>query len=342
MPAVAGEVGKTCSRPLRRLRSARNGPGEPSAQKLIRCPEMTSLSIIVPATDAPATLPRCLAAIDRAGCADEVIVVDGPAHLSAAAARNAGAERARGDIVVFVDADVEVHADAFLRIRAAFETQPALTAVFGAYDDAPAADGVVSAFRNLLHYHVHHQAAGRAETFWSGLGAVRRTAFRAVGGFDEKRFPLPSVEDIDLGARLTAGGAHVVLDPTIQGTHLKRWTLRSMVVTDVFLRGAPWVALILRSGRGSTALNLGWRHRVTAGACAVGALALLTRRPVTAAAAVGIVTSLNHDLYALLARRRGVPEAVAGVALHMVHHLCGVVSVPLGVLSHLRDRGAGR
>lgn len=303
---------------------------------------MTSLSIVVPATDAPTTLPRCRAAIDRAGGAEEVIVVDGPAHLSASAARNAGAARATGDIVVFVDADVEVHVDAFQRIRAAFDTQPALTAVFGSYDDAPAADGVVSAFRNLLHHHVHHQAAGPAETFWSGLGAVRRAAFRAVGGFDEERFPLPSVEDIDLGARLTARGAQVVLDPSIQGTHLKWWTLRSMVITDVTLRGVPWVALMLRSRRGSTALNLGWRHRATAGACALGTLALLARRPATAAAAVGVVACLNHDLYALLARRRGVPEAAAGVALHVVHHLCGVVSVPLGVLSHLRDHQAVR
>lgn len=298
---------------------------------------MTSLSIVVPATDAPATLPRCLTAIDRAGVADEVVVVDGPARLSASAARNTGAERASGDVVVFVDADVEVHTDAFRRIRAAFDRHPTLTAVFGSYDDAPAADGVVSAFRNLLHHHVHHRAAGPAETFWSGLGAVRRDAFRAVGGFDEQRFPFPSVEDIDLGARLTANGARIVLDPAIQGTHLKRWTLRSMVVTDVTRRGAPWVALLLRTRRGSTALNLGWRHRVTAAASTIGAIGLLSRRPWTAVAAVGVVASLNHDFYALLARRRGVPDVAAGVALHVVHHLCGVASVPLGVLSHLRD-----
>ena len=303
---------------------------------------MTTLSVVVLATDAPATLPRCLAAIDRSGCADEVIVVDGPARLSASAARNAGADRATGDVVVFVDADVEVHADALQRIRAAFDTQGALTAVFGSYDDAPAADGVVSAFRNLLHHHVHQQAAGPAETFWSGLGAVRRGTFRTVGGFDEQRFPLPSVEDVDLGARLTAAGAQVLLDPAIQGTHLKRWTLRSMVVTDVTRRGVPWVALILRHRRGSTALNLGWRHRVTACACALAAGGLLTRRPWAAAVALGVVASLNRDLYALLARRRGWPEAAAGVALHMVHHLCGLAAVPLGVVSHVREQRAAR
>lgn len=299
---------------------------------------VTTLSVVVPATDAPSTLPRCLAALDRAGCADEVIVVRSPPRLSAAAARNAGAARARGDVVVFVDADVAVHPDALIRLRDAFTGRPDLAAVFGSYDDAPAVDSVVSAFRNLLHHHVHQRAPGPAGTFWSGLGAVRRDAFHAVGGFDAHRYPRPSIEDIDLGARLTARGARIELDPQVQGTHLKRWTLRSMVVTDVTLRGAPWVALLLRTGQSSTALNLGWRHRLTAAVCVCGVLAAVTRRPGPSAAALAALVALNQDLYALLARRRGWGEAAAGVGLHAVHHLCGVVAVPWGVAVHLAER----
>ena len=79
----------------------------------------------MPATDAPATLARCLAALARADDGpDEVIVVDEPSDLSAAAARNAGARRASGDVLVFVDSDVEVHRDAFTRIRAAYDDAP--------------------------------------------------------------------------------------------------------------------------------------------------------------------------------------------------------------------------
>jgi hypothetical protein len=306
---------------------------------------MTRLSVVVPATDSPPTLAACRAALDHAvaalettGGTAEVLVVDSPAFLPVCTARNTGARRAGGDVVVFVDADVEVHRDALVRVVAAF-ADPALTALFGSYDDAPSRGGPVAAFRNLLHHHVHQGAGGPAQTFWSGLGAVRREAFLAAGGFDEQRFAVPSVEDIDLGVRLGAREARIVLDPRIQGTHLKAWTLRSMVVTDFARRGVPWVALQLRHGRArSTALNLGWRHRVSALACVVGVLALLARRPPAAGAALAVLLGLNRDFYRLLARRRGFGEALLGVGLHAIHHLTAVASVPFGAASHLRDR----
>ena len=183
---------------------------------------MVTISVVVPATNCPATLDRCLAAI-RAGenAPDELIVVDGPPDAGPAEARNDGARRAVGDVVVFVDADVEVHSDAFARVRAAFDGDPALTAVFGSYDDAPFAPGIVSEFRNLLHHHVHHESAGEATTFWAGLGAVRRDAFLEAGGFDAEQYPVPSIEDVELGLRLAAAGARIRLDPSVRGKHLK-------------------------------------------------------------------------------------------------------------------------
>ena len=216
--------------------------------------------MVVPATDHPPTLATCQAALAASTePPDEVIVVDGPRSLSASDARNAGALQARGDVLVFVDADVEVHPDALGRIRDAFARDPGLTALHGSYDDSPRASGTVSVFRNLLHHHVHQTGGGPAATFWSGLGAVRRADFLAVGGFDGARYPQPSIEDIELGHRLCEAGGRLRLDPSIQGTHLKRWTLRSMLWTDFARRGAPWVALQLRTGRMASTLNCSWR-----------------------------------------------------------------------------------
>jgi glycosyltransferase involved in cell wall biosynthesis len=309
---------------------------------------MRSLSVIVPATDAPATLRRCLDAINAADEGpDEVIVVaedglNGPAH-----ARNVGAMRAQGSLLAFVDADVEVHPDAFARIRSAFDADPELAVLFGSYDDAPPAKGAVSGFRNLLHHHVHQSCPGVAMTFWAGLGVVGRNTFEACGGFDEDRFPHSSVEDVELGIRLAWTGRRCVLDPAIQGTHLKAWTLRSMIHTDFRRRGVPWVLLLLRAGADGAhargVLNLGPRHKASMGLAVAAALGLPARRPLLSAAAFGTMAWLNRDLYRLIARRRGRVQATLGVGLHAVHHLTAAAAVPVAAVifgsEQLRPRG---
>src|SRR4051794_608387 len=104
-----------------------------------------ALAVIVPATDAPRTLPRCIAAI-RAATApgDELIVVEDAAERGPAHARNQGVAAARAEILVFVDADVEIRPGALPSIRDRFAADPDLAAVFGAYDDDPAERDVVS------------------------------------------------------------------------------------------------------------------------------------------------------------------------------------------------------
>ena len=297
------------------------------------------LSVIVPATDGPLTLARCEAAIHSAHDGpDELIVVADPegGRPGPAAARNAGAARATGDVLIFVDSDVAVHPDAFARIRAALAREPALAGVFGSYDDEPDATGTVSRFRNLLHHHVHQQSAGPVASFWSGLGAIRADVFRAAGGFDEQRFTVSSMEDVELGMRLASAGARVELDPELRAKHLKGWTLGSMIRTDVVRRGAPWVAVLMRRRELPGELNLSRRHRIAAAGWVGAAGALLARRPRLALAATATATAANAPFYALLARRMGPRGALAGIALHAVHYLSAAAAVPLGVVLHLR------
>jgi hypothetical protein len=196
------------------------------------------------------------------------------------------------------------------------------------------ADGLVTGFRNLLHHFVHQSSAGEATTFWAGLGAIRREAFIDVGGFDSKRYRKPSVEDIELGMRLSEAGRRVVLDPELLGTHLKTWSLGEMVRTDLLHRGIPWVELLLERGSSSSTLNLGWRHRLSAVLSLVAVGAAATRRPrLAVTAALGLVL-LNRPFYGLLWRRQGAAGTVAGVGLHALHHLTGIASVPAGLMAH--------
>jgi hypothetical protein len=294
------------------------------------------LSVIVPATDDPPSLQRCLDALARSDEPHAVEVVRAPCRAGPAAARNAGVARTAGEVVVFVDSDVEVHPDALRRLRERLDGDPLLAAVFGCYDDRPRARQTISRFRNLLHHHVHVSSPGEAQTFWAGLGAIRREAFDAVGGFDAQRFGRPSIEDVELGLRLRAAGRRIALDPAIRGTHLKRWTLRSMLRTDLADRGAPWVALALERRCAGTALNLSWRQRAAAAAAVATVAGLALGRPRVAAAALLAMISANMSFYALLGRRGGTRLALAGVPLHLLHHLTAALSVPVGVAAWAR------
>jgi hypothetical protein len=112
-----------------------------------------------------------------------------------------------------------------------------------------------------------------------------------------------------------------------------------MLRTDFARRGVPWVELLaergsppLSGGGGSTtALNLGWRHRVSAIASLAGAAALVRRRPLGVAAALAVLVSVNRELYALVLRRRGPAAAAAGVALHAAHHLASAAALVAGL-----------
>jgi len=180
-----------------------------------------------------------------------------------------------------------------------------------------------------------HANGGATDSFWTGLGGVRRGAFEAVGGFDSDRYRHPSIEDIDLGRRLTEAGATIRLDPAIQGTHLKRWTLRSLVWTDFASRGVPWVALMWRTRTLPDTLNLGLVHRCSALASVGTVLAVVLGSLAIAAACVAALVALNHSFYALLVRQLGLVRTVAGVGLHALHHLVAVVAVPVGVAAAL-------
>lgn len=300
-----------------------------------------TIAVIVPATDDPSTLERVETALESGTRKpDQLLVQRGPAS-GPAAARNQGAAASDADVLVFVDSDVEVHADALQLIEQRFAADPDLTAVFGAYDDEPDDPGLASRYRNLLHHHVHVGAGGEAETFWAGLGAIRRDRFEEAGGFDADRYPHPSVEDIELGMRLRRGGARIVLDPRVRGRHLKRWTPLSIARTDFARRGVPWARLLLEGGGGGTALNLGWRRRLSAAASVVLLGSLLARRPRLAAGALTANLALDRDLYALLLRRGGPKLLLAGIPLHQLHQLCAAASVPAAVVLHATEGRRG-
>jgi hypothetical protein len=334
----------------------------------IAAPAPVGLSVIVPVLNSPRELARCLEALlAQASPGTEVIVVDdGSTDETAAvaartgvrlfrlartsgpaAARNHGAREAFGDILLFVDADVVLASDATDRVTRAFGEHADVAAIFGSYDARPAAPGLVSQYRNLLHHYTHQHANGEASTFWAGCGAIRRSVFEAMAGFDAETFRHPSIEDIDLGVRMRRAGYRICLDKALQGKHLKRWTLASMIRTDVTRRATPWAKLILEGGRTPDDLNLKRAQRVSGAlvalAAALAPLGVIQWQFAAAAtAALGIVIFLNRDLYAFLARQGGWRFSAGCIPLHLLYYGYSVMSYGLAWLStHLRNTYLG-
>ena len=257
-----------------------------------------------------------------------------------AAARNYGAQRANGEILFFVDADVLVRPESIERVAAAFRGNPDLAALFGSYDDAPAEKNFLSQYKNLFHHYVHQQSNRRASTFWAGCGAIRRDAFLDVGGFDADEYDQPSIEDLELGYRLSAKGYQIELVKELEVKHLKRWNIKSLLRADIFNRAVPWSRLILKSGRIINDLNLRTRDRVSCALTGLSAAALLVSpfEPWLLFAVPflwALIFALNINLYAFFRRRRGTGFAAVAFPFHLLYYFYSGVTFVLCWVRHV-------
>ena len=254
---------------------------------MMNLPDLSKkISIIIPVHNASSTLVQCLDAIKAVEYpVFETILVDdsstdgsmdiaryypvkvlsldeGP--YGPGFARNRGADIAEGAILFFVDADVLVKPDTLQKVADAFAKNPDISALFGSYDETPGSGEFLSQYKNLVHHFVHQQSREEAVTFWSGCGAIYKEPFLKLGGFNFQKYPRPSIEDIELGYRLTMSGHQIALIKDIQVTHLKRWTLVGLIKTDVFSRAIPWTRLIMEDRNLPNDLNLSSSQRLSA------------------------------------------------------------------------------
>ena len=253
-----------------------------------------------------------------------------PAQGGPGAARNLGATLATGSHLWFVDSDVIVADDAARVLRATLATTNA-AAVIGSYDDRPAAGNFLSQYKNLVHHYYHHRGKAQASTFWGGCGAVERALFLRLGGFDAKRYRYPSIEDIEFGYRIGDAGARIVLEPRLQGKHLKEWRFVNLVHTEVFRRALPWTRLMLERKDVTNDLNVGFGERARA------ILALATMAAI-AAWAVGLRSRMGAVRAG--ARGRGGQRKLPRVLRPRPRHRLRAAGIPVPpVLLRLQQRG---
>ncbi len=220
-------------------------------------------SVIIPAYQAEATIGDCVRALNhqtvprnryeiividdgstdqtaevaRQAGADKVLTIP---HGGPSAARNAGVEVARGEIVLFTDADCEPFPDWIERMTAPF-VDPQVAGVKGVYrtrQQGPIARLVQMEYEFRYERMARLPAIDFIDTY---AAAYRRDVFLREGGFPVE-VPVPSVEDIDFSFRLAQAGYRLVFVPDARVWHTHPSTLKAYLARKA--RYGFWRGLI--------------------------------------------------------------------------------------------------
>jgi glycosyltransferase involved in cell wall biosynthesis len=188
------------------------------------------ISIIIPAYNAAQTLPECLEALhQQTQQPDEIIVVDDGScdptaqvacsygvqclkqpHQGPAVARNLGICNARGDIVLFTDADCEPESNWIAEMTRPF-ADPLLAGVKGSYrthQQARVARLTQCEFEERYDRLEQRATIDFIDTY---AAAFRLSVLREMGGFDPA-FPRADNEDVELSYRLASAGCQLIFN----------------------------------------------------------------------------------------------------------------------------------
>ena len=204
------------------------------------------ISVVIPAYNAETTLDSCLDSLKKQTLPPfQIILVDDSSNDRTASiaseagieilsfssrggpaiARNAGADRAEGDIILFLDADVTVPPDLIERIIDCFNSDSSVVAVQTVYSPFCPAEDMVSRYQNYYYYHALARInENSTATFATWCAAILRNTFIEIGGFNTS-IPEPTVEDEELGYEIADRGYKIALAKDIQVTHLASYTI---------------------------------------------------------------------------------------------------------------------
>ncbi len=200
-------------------------------------------SIIIPTYNRPKQLADCLKLLiqsDYSRDRFEVIVVDDGGkmplqsvvarfhdrcdiilitlpHAGPALARNMGAVRAKGTILVFIDDDCIIAPNWLNTLETRFAE--IRDCVIGGYTRNALPDNLYSTASQLLvDYLYKYYNSNRAYFFASNNLALPKDIFHALGGFD-KTFPLAAGEDREFCDRLLHNGYRMIYAPEVLVYH---------------------------------------------------------------------------------------------------------------------------
>jgi len=135
-----------------------------------------------------------------------------------AAARNLAAKHARGRVLVFLDADVQVYPDTIKKIAEKFTSDDDLTAVTGVWDKHQRTRAFFPQFKALRDWSYwtnERDRDGYYYLFSTRIAAIKRDVFSRLGGFNEA---FRQMEDVELTYRIAKRYA-IIFAPDVKVHH---------------------------------------------------------------------------------------------------------------------------
>lgn len=323
------------------------------------------VSVIIPVHNGAATLKTCLEAVFHSNYSEfEVILVDDASSDSSidiakefpckiirmekqggpSVARNLGVAQAKGDILFFTDADVAVLKDTIKLGVFRLTSRPDLEAVIGSYTAETPVSNFVSRYKNYLHHYTHQHSVGEVSTFFTACGVIRKSIFDKLYGFDES-ITTTALEDVDLGYRIIKLGYKVLLDGTLQVTHLKKYSQKSLLHSDLLGRAIPYTKLMLKHRLFKGELSTGLNNVLSV--FIIFKLLLLTvwmfHSKTKVPKGLSLISCvfllyLNRGFYTFLHAKAGLAFAIRGIFMQWWGYLYSGVGFMLGILSYMQDK----
>lgn len=232
------------------------------------------VSIIIPMYNASSYIESCLSSISNQTINNfEVVLVDDCStddtvqkaqsypfkiirlkeRLRPAGVRNHGARNASGNVFVFLDADVSLKPDSIENITRLI-SEPDTDAISGIYSEDILQTNLFSQLQNLILVYRYSKLSNSTILTCSFFCAIKRNAFEAVGGYNEK---MRYYEDVEIGHRLTRKGYRCKFDPRLAVTHLKYYN-HSGLLRDYFKKAVVMSNYVKRGNSIRKILGNGW------------------------------------------------------------------------------------
>lgn len=327
------------------------------------------VSIIIPSYNSFLLLPECLESIYNSdfsgiGIPEVIVVSDGHCDLTkkaasrfacrfieldkrrgAAYARNTGVKEAQGNILIFTDADIVFAKDTLKELVTAIKADVSVAVGMNEYRIMQ--DTFFSDFKNLsIYYYQYNSLSSQICWFWGACGAIKKNVFINVGGFDES-FKSATVEDMELGYRLTKGSYRISVVKEAQVTHKHRYNLISILIND-FKKSRDWSLVKLRYSLWHTAEGDNNLSAFSRGYSVVGAYVLFFALVYSAffgvvllkTAIIGCFLLLMNErkFYKFIYKKRPVFFLLKAILFQIIDYIVIGVGIFYGVLNYFVRR----